>query len=140
MPLLGAWEAREDGGEFVARSHFEWVEYLDVVGLRVEVARTADEPEHLLDAYFYHHVGTGKLHCLGLSAAGEVYEGGVAVLEDRALQLDLTRYEGDTVDRRLVRFDFGPDKALRTRMWSVDGDGRALVFDVKHRALDAQDD
>jgi hypothetical protein len=140
LPLLGQWESREDGGAILARSNFEWMEYLDVVALRVEGASKSDEPEHLLDAYFYHHVGTDELRCLAMSASGGVYEGGVTVLEGRALQLDLTRYEGETGNRRLVRFDFEPDGTLRTREWSVDGSDRALVFDVHHRALEPQKD
>lgn len=136
LPLLGQWETPDDGGEIIARSYFEWMEYLDVVALRVVAAPKPDEPDHLLDAYFYHHVGTGELHCLVLTASGGVYEGAVSVLDDRALELDLTRYEGATSDRRLVRFDFEPDGTLRTREWSVDGGDRALVFDVHQRALE----
>lgn len=132
VPFLGEWERRGDGEAVLARSSFEWMEYLDVVALRVDGASETDKPEHLLDAYFYHHVGTDELRCLALSAAGVVYEGGVIVPEDRALQLDLIRYEGAASERRLVRFDFEPDGTLRTREWSVDGDDRALVFDVFH--------
>jgi hypothetical protein len=140
VPLLGQWESREEGGAILARSNFEWMEYLDVVALRVEGASKSDEPEHLLDAYFYHHVGADELRCLALSASGAVYEGGVTVLEGSALQLDLTRYEGQTGHRRVVRIDFEPDGALRTREWSVDGSDRTLVFDVNHRKLEPPKD
>jgi hypothetical protein len=117
------------------------MEHLDVVALSVEGASKADKPEHLLDAYLYHHVGLDKLRCVAMSASGGVYEGGVTVLEGRNLELDLTRYEGDASDRRLVRFEFAPDGTLRTRVWSVDGDDRTLVFDVIHRrTLEPQGD
>lgn len=141
VPFLGQWESREDGDAILTRSNFEWMEYLDVVALRVEGASKPDKPGHLLDAYFYHHVGTDELRCLALSASGEVYEGGATVLEDRSLQLDLTRHEDEAGDRRLVRFDFESDGALRTRAWSVDGNDRALVFNViHHRTLEPQED
>ena len=141
VPFFGQWESREDGSAELVRSNFDWVEHLDVVALSVEVASNADRPEHLLDAYFYHHVGFDELRCVAMSASGGVYEGGVTVLEDRDLELDLTRYEGDATGRRLVRFEFAPDGTLRTREWSVDGDDRTLVVDVIHRrALESQED
>lgn len=141
VPLLGQWEGREDGKAKLFHTNFHWMEHLDVVALRVEGASNADKPEHLLDAYFFHHVGFDELRCVAMSASGEVYEGGVTVLEDRDLELDLTRYEGDAIDRRLVRFEFAPDGALRTREWSVDGDDRTLVLDVSHRRiLEPQED
>lgn len=139
LPLLGQWQSH-DGGAIRARSNCEWLEYLDVVALRVETTPDSGEPEHLLDAYFYHHVGTDELRCLALTASGGVYEGGVTVLEGRALQLDLMRYEGETDNRRLVRLDFEPDGTLRTREWSVDVSDRALVFDVSHRTLGSPKD
>lgn len=141
VPLLGQWEGREDGAAELVHSHFDWMEHLDVVALRVEGASNADKPEHLLDAYFYHHVGFDELRCMAVSASGEVYEGCVTILEDGDLELDLTRHEGGASDRRLVRFDFAPDGTLRTREWSVDGDNRTLILDIGHRRkLEPQDD
>ncbi len=141
VPFLGQWESREDGGAILVLSDFEWMEYLDVVALRVAGSSESDKPGHLLDAYFYHHVGTNELRCLALSASGGVYEGGVTMLEDRDLELDLTRHEGETSDRRLVRFDFESDGTLRTREWAVDGDDHALVFDaIHHRTPGPQED
>lgn len=140
VTLLGQWKTTEDGGEIIARSNFEWMEHLDVVALRVEATPKPDEPGHLLDAYFYHHVGSGKLRCLALSASGGVYKGGVTVLEDRGLELDLMRYEGKAGDRRLVRFEFESDGTLRTREWSIDGDDRTLAFDaIHHRTSEPQE-
>jgi len=133
VPLVGQWEGQEDDRVELVHSNFVWMEYLDVVALSVERASKADKPEHLLDAYFYHHVGFDELRCVAISASGGVYEGGVTVLQDNNLELDLTRYEGEASDRRLVRFDYAPDGTLRTRAWSVDGDDRTLVLDVIHR-------
>ncbi|MCA9310089.1 MAG: hypothetical protein KDA21_02725, partial [Phycisphaerales bacterium] len=141
VPLLGQWEGRQDGSAEPIHSDFHWMEHLDVVALRVDGTSNADKPEHLLDAYFYHHVGFDELRCVAMSASGEVYEGGVTVLADRNLELDLTRYDGDASDRQLVRLDFAPDGTLRARAWSVDGDDRTLVLDVIHRRmLDPQED
>lgn len=141
VPLLGQWEGRKDDGAEHVRSNFEWMEHLDVIALRVERASKADKPEHLLEAYFYHHVGYDELRCVAISASGGVYEGGVTVLEDNNLEIELKRYEGDASDRRLVRFDFAPDGTLRTRAWSVEGDDLTLVLDVSHRrSLETQDD
>lgn len=133
VPLVGQWEGQEDGRAELIRSNVGWVEYLDVVALSVEGASKNDKPEHLLDAFFYHHVGFDELRCVAISISGSVYEGVVTVLEDNNLELELNPYEGDAGDRRLVRFDLAPDGALRTRAWTVDGDDRTLVLDVIHR-------
>jgi hypothetical protein len=134
VPLLGQWESREDDrGEILVHANFVWMEYLDVVALRVEGGSKPDDHDHLLNAYFYHHVGTNELRCLALSASGGVYEGRVTVLKDHDLELDLTRYKGETDERRLVRFDFESDGTLRTRQWSIADNDRALMFDVTHQ-------
>jgi hypothetical protein len=142
VPFLGQWKGRKDDVAEHVRSSFQWIEHLDVIALRVEGASKANKPEHLLDeAYFYHHVGYDELRCLAISASGVVYEGGVTVLEDRDLELDLMRYEGDGSNRRLVRFEFAPDGTLRTREWSVHGVDRTLVLDISHRRThEPQDD
>jgi hypothetical protein len=141
VPLLGKWESGDDdGGATPVRAHAEWMEYLDVVAVRVEGGPDPGDATHLLDAYLYHHLGTDTLRCLALSASGAVYEGGVAVLEDGALELDLTRYGEDTVDRRLVRIGFEPNRELRTREWMIHGDDRVLVFDAHYRAVERQKD
>ena len=132
VPLLGRWEGHEDGREELVQSSFEWMEHLDVVALSVERAHEDGMPEHLLDVYLYHHVGFDELRCLAISATGNIFEGGVTVLEDDSLELDLTRFEEGAVDRRLVRINFTADDALQTRVWSVDGDMRTLVLDVLH--------
>jgi hypothetical protein len=141
VPLLGQWEGREDGRAEPVHSNFEWMEHLDVVALSVEGASKDDKPDHLLDAYFYHHVGFDELRCVAISASGAVYEGSVTVLGDRDLELDLTRYEDADSDRRLVRFEFAADGTLRTREWLVDGDDRTVVLEIIHRRiLELQED
>jgi hypothetical protein len=135
--LLGhAWEARgkwATGEAIHIRSTFEYVPYADGIHVRT-VALTADgEPTHLLDAYLYHHTGTGALRCLALSSRGGVYEGDVTVLEGGALQLDLTGSEGDEILPRVVRLDLEEDGTLRQRAWSREGTERTLILDVRHQ-------
>ncbi len=133
VPLIGRWESGGDGDAERVHSHFEWMEYLDVVALRVEAASGTAGSEHMLDAYFYHHVAYDELRFLALPASGGVYEGVVTVLEDNSLELDVKRHEGDAGDRRLVRLDLAAGGSLRAREWSVDGDDRTLVLDATHR-------
>lgn len=125
-PLLGhTWEADR------SRATIEWVPLADAVYARV----VGKDGEHLLDAYVYHHTGADVLRCLALSRRGGVYEGDLAVLDGGALQLDLKGSEGD---RRVVRFDFEKDGAVRQRDWSLTGTDRTLLLDVHHRKLPAR--
>jgi hypothetical protein len=141
VPLLGTWESGDDeGGATPLRAHVEWMEYLDVVAVRMEGGPDPDATAHLLDAYLYHHLGTGTLRCLALSASGAVLDGSVAAPGDGALELNLTRHEGNTSDRRLVRVEIEPDGTLRTRAWAVDGENRDLVFDSHYRAVEPRKD
>ncbi|HPF39580.1 MAG TPA: hypothetical protein P5081_02955 [Phycisphaerae bacterium] len=142
-PLLGHWRARGKTalrGEFDIESSFEWATYLDVITLRVMEAYQGGGSTHALDAYVYHHVGSNSLRCLALSASGAVYEGGVSVPEDGALQLNLTGCEADGKTEYLLRFDSESDGALRQRVWSVDGERRALALDIRHRRVDSRRD
>ena len=91
---------------------------------------------HLLDAYFYHHTGTGALRCLALSSRGGVYEGDLTVLECGALQLDLKGYEGDQVVPHVVRFDFEQDGTLRNRVWSLEVTDRRPLLDLHHEKVE----
>ncbi|NOT32205.1 MAG: hypothetical protein HOP15_17300 [Planctomycetes bacterium] len=146
--LLGhTWEAKGEakgdwatGDAFHVQSTFEWVPYADGIYARV-IAPTKDgEPLHLLDAYVYHHTGTGALRCLALSNRGGVYEGDLTVLDGGALQLDLRGYEGDRVVPHIVRFDFEQDGTLRDRVWSLEGAERTLMLDVHHQRLEPKND
>jgi hypothetical protein len=133
-PLLGhTWEARGDwatGDAFHIQSTFEWVPYADGIYARTLALTKDGEPSHMLDAYFYHHTGSGSLRCLALSNRGGVYEGDLAVLEGGSLQLDLKGYEGDRVVPLVVRFDFETDGTLHHRVWSLDGAERTLMLDA----------
>lgn len=135
--LLGhTWEAKGDratGDASPIRSTFEWVPYADGIYARTFALTKDGEPIHLLDAYFYHHTGTGALRCLALSNRGGVYEGDLTVLDGGALQLDLKGYAGDQVVPYVVRFDFEQDGTLRHRIWSLEGTERTLRLDVHHR-------
>ncbi|MCA9256338.1 MAG: hypothetical protein KDA33_11910, partial [Phycisphaerales bacterium] len=142
-PLLGHWRARSKSalkGEFDIDSTFEWATYLDVITLRVIERSPAVGSAHVLDAYLYHHVGTNSLHCVALSASGAVYEGGVSVQADGALQLDLTGCEADGKTSYLVRLESASDGSMRQRVWSVDGDRRALALDIRHQRVDPRRD
>ncbi len=141
-PLLGhTFEAKGEwlaGDALHVRSTFEWVPFADAICVRVVRPTKDGEPEHLLDAYVYHHTGTDAVHCLALSNRGGVYEGDVTVLEGGALQLDLKGYEGDQVGSHIVRFDFAKDGTMRHRAWSVDGAERKLRLDVAHQKVESK--
>lgn len=139
--LLGrTWEAKGDGTDgtsektFDVQSTFEFVP--DYVYARVLTPSKDAEPTHLLDAYFYQHVGTGALRCLALSNRGDVYEGEVTVVDGGALQLDVKGFEGDRVVPFLVRLDFEKDATVRQRVWSLDGADRTLMLDAHHWVLE----
>lgn len=135
VALLGDWESSGDQERRI-RSSFEWMEYLDVVALRVESVAGDEEAEHVLDAYLFHHLGSDELRCLALSASGGVYEGGVTALEDDSLEIDLRGSEGDRPARFAVRLDHTPGQRLRQRVWSVDEAGRRLLHDMLVNRLD----
>lgn len=122
------------------QSTFEWVPLADGIYARVLASSEGGEPAHLLDAYLYHHTGTGAPRCLALSNRGGVYEGDVAVLEGGNLQLDLKGYEGDQVVPHVVRFDFEKDGTLRNRVWSLEGTDRELMLDVHHKKVEPKKD
>lgn len=114
----------------------EWVPLLDAVYLRILSPRTGNEPEHLLDAYFYHHLGVDRLRCLALSNTGGVYEGDIAVLDDGALQLELKCYEGEQVTDHVIRFEFESNGSIRQRVWSQKGTERTLKLDILHNKIE----
>ncbi len=122
------------------QSTVEWVPFADGIYVRVMAHRKGGEPLHLLDAYVYHHTGTGALRCLAISYRGGVYEGNIKVLDAGALQLDLTCQEsGHVVPRvpRVMRLDLEKDDTVRHRLWSLDGADRTLVLDTHHRKLES---
>ena len=143
-PLLGrTWEAKGDGAAgdaFQIRSTFEWVPYADYVYARVLAPGKDGGLPHLLDAYLYHHTGTGALRCLALSERGGVYEVDLTVLDAGALQLDLKGYEDDRGVPHVVRFDFERDWTLRHRVWSLKGPEHTLLLDVHHKQLEPKRD
>jgi hypothetical protein len=148
--LLGrTWEASgEAGGEWAAgdashiRSTFEYVPYADGVYARVMAPAKDGGPAHLLDAYVYHHTGTGVLRCLALSRGGGVYEGDLIALEGGggALKFDLEGYEGDRVVQHVVRLDFEKAAGPRVQVWSIKGADRTLMLDARHEKLEPNKD
>ena len=138
--LLGQWKAQVDlagAGAIEVESTFEWLEYLDVVSLRIVAREPEGEPSHVLDAFLYHHVGTDSLQCLALSKSGGVYEGSVAALEGGGLQMELRGFEGDRESQHVVHLEVEQSGRLRQRIWSMDGAQRTLMFDIAHTKLDA---
>jgi hypothetical protein len=75
-PLLGrTWETRgeakgnwESGKPFHIETTFEWAPLANAVHGRTFALRGDGAPIHLIDAYVYHHAGTGRLRCLALSS------------------------------------------------------------------------
>jgi len=133
--LLGcSWEAKA-GDNLRIQSTYEWIPSLEVVCARVDAPSRDGDPTHLLDAYFYQHIGTGALRCLALTNRGGVYEGEVSVIEGGALQFDLKGYEDDQVVPRVVRLDFEEDGTVRERVWSIEGSERKLILDVHQNRI-----
>lgn len=143
-PLLGrTWNAKGHArgdwggntlGVFHIETTFEWIPLANVIYARSFGLRGNGSPTHLLDTYFYHHTGTGRLRCLALSHLGDVYEGDATVLDGGALQFDLTGYEGDRVVPYVARLDFDENGTLRHRLWSAEGAERTPVLDAHHKA------
>ena len=143
-PLLGhTWVAKVEVKNNAANAieiltTLESVPSLEVITARVVAPRKDGEPVHLLDAYFYHHLGTNSLRCLALSNRGGVYEGNWMVLEGGALQIDRKGFEADRVVPLVVRLDFEPDGTLRQRIWSINGPERSLMLDVHHKKVESK--
>jgi hypothetical protein len=141
--LLGAWETKVNmatGGTLHTRSKFEWIPFADAIYARVLAPGKDGEPAHLLDAYFYHHTGTGTLRCLALSSCGGVFEGDISVIEGGDLQVELTGHEGDQAVPHLVRFGLEKGGTLRIRAWSLKGTERTLTLDIQARKLEPAGD
>ena len=115
---------------------FEWAEYLDVVYVRVVTREGAGEAAHALDAYLYHHVGTGLLHCLALSDSGGVYEGQVAARGDGRLEIELSGVHGDRKTQEVVLLEIERDGTLRQRVWSCAGESRTILLDLVSARVD----
>lgn len=138
-PLVGhIWEAKGlgiAGNSFHIQSTFEYVPLAEYVYARTVALNDSGAPTHINDVYFFHHVGTGTLRCLALSEMGGVDEGDVTVLEDGSLQISVESYVDDQSTIQLARFDFEKDGTLRNRVWSLDGDNRALKQDIRYRMI-----
>jgi hypothetical protein len=134
---VGTWATAD---AFRVRTTFEWIPYADGIYARTVALAQGGEPVHLLDAYLFHHTGTGALRCLALSRSGGVYEGDWSVLADGALRFDLQGWEGGRVAALVVRLDFERDGSLRDRIWLLDGTERTPLLDVRHAQAEPQHD
>lgn len=134
-PLLDhVWKATVDGRE--VRTRFQWIPLSNVVCVRIESVTEKGEREALLDAYVFYHSGHSKLWCVALADGGVVREGEVTMGEDGAVDVELKGQDA----AQSVRLDFALDGTVRGRVWSQDGDERALVLDVKHERVEARGD
>ncbi|MBL9120979.1 MAG: hypothetical protein JNL80_13805 [Phycisphaerae bacterium] len=128
-PLLGrTWQTTG------FQTTLEWVPL--AAGIYARVIRTghSGEPEHLIDAYLYHHTGSNAVRCLALSSGG-VYEGDLTVRDDGSLRLDLQGDEGGHTLQRTVRIEFESDGTLRQRVWSAPNTEGTPLLDLRHTAL-----
>ncbi|MCA9274361.1 MAG: hypothetical protein KDA31_15095 [Phycisphaerales bacterium] len=135
IPLLGQWE--DGDGKDASKQHsalnIQWVEYLDLITVQLDITSADDESVHLFDAYLYHHLGTNSLRCLALSKSGGVYEGEVALLLDGALECDLRGFVGELETLHVARLEFEGDGMLRERVWTVADGSRTLTLDARYR-------
>lgn len=139
-PLIGReWEAMCESIGVLASERavpvvttFKLIASLEVMFVRVSAPGKDGEATNLMEAYFYHHLGTGKVRCLALSQDGGVYEGDVTMAGERSLQIDLKGYTGERVMPMVVQLDVEADGTLRSRAWSVEGTERTVVMDCRH--------
>ena len=86
----------------------------------------------MLDAFAYHHTGTGRLCGLALTADGGVHEGTWTVLEDGRIEFDATSYLGDAVSTRILQLEVTQDGDLRLKVWSIEDGQPILERDSRH--------
>jgi hypothetical protein len=133
--LLGPpWEAtgaRLSGEPLSVRVTWEWVPLADVIVVSVVSDGNDGAPRHLVDAYVYHHTGTGRLRGLALSDSGGVYEGDARVLDDGALEIELEGHDGERATWHALRLDFEDGGTSRIRAWSLEGARRTPLIDVR---------
>lgn len=150
-PYVGStWETRVGAkGAVRVRSTFERIPVIDAIYVRVtatdagvqdegdQEGRVDQEGEvearrHILDAYIYHHTGTGSIRCLALSARGGVYEGDVTRLEGGGLGIELAASEIGGGGSLVVRFDPEEGGSVRHRVWSPNEHAGSVVFESRH--------
>lgn len=143
-PLVGqSWAGAvtpANEGSFSILSTIDWIPYVEAIHARVVALRKSNRHVHLLDIYIYHHTGTGSVRCLALSNQGGVYEGGLTLRDDGALEFDLNGSEGDQVVHCLARIDFENDGSLLQQVWSAEGADRMLMYNVHHKRTGSKSD
>lgn len=144
--LLGhAWEGKPEPDAVTpqslstlrTRTKFEYVPDADAIYGRVEIIGADGTPGHAMDLYLYHHTGAGVLRCLALTGRSAddvaVYEGDITPSDDgRAITIRLKRHTsaGETLMEDSV--DFEPDGTMRQRVWTLDGQTRNGIADLRH--------
>lgn len=124
----GTWESSSGSSAGLrTRTTFSWLP--EFVHARVQAPITDREATHVLDAYFYQQVRTGKLHCLALSSTGGVYEGEVVVLEGGALRSELQGHEAAGATSLEARLALQADGTLRQSVWRMEEGARRVVVD-----------
>jgi hypothetical protein len=141
-PLLARrWRASihgASGGAIEIETTFERIPLLELVHARVESVGPEDARSHVLDAYFFHHVGASELRCLALSERGEVYSGALTELLDGSIRIDLERAEVDRVVPLVAHFEFDAEGALRQRVWMLERGERRSTLETIHREVTAR--
>lgn len=111
-----AWVATDHGGKRntpALESSVEWVPFADGYFIRTTAPNPHGEPTHLLDAYLYHHTGTGAVRCLALANGSGVFEGDVHELGGGAFRVDLTGSDGERTSPLSAVFEVGADGIVR---------------------------
>lgn len=134
--LLGRWDAwigaatAAPADPRLVRATSEWIPRADAIYIRVVEPVPGSGPIHLLDAYLYHHTGTGRLRCLALSREGGVFDGDIAVLEEGGFQFDFQACDGDRLVPGTARISIEAGEAVTLRAWYGDGADRRPVLDT----------
>lgn len=134
LPLINHWEARLNaatGSSFHVQATVEWIPRADAIYIRVVSPRSGGGWNHLLDAYLYHHTGSGRLRFLTLSSTGGVFEGDIVVDDHGAMQMDFDGFEGDRSVPGSVAINFMGGAVLQLQAWLGEGADRKLVYDLK---------
>ena len=126
------WTTSIDSRSTTIETTVEWIPHADYVHVQSHAVTMQGDRSLVLDAYAYHHTGTGRLRGLALTADGGVHEGTWTVLEDGRVEFDATSYLGDAVASRTIQLGVNEDGVLRQQVWSIEDAQRILERDSRH--------